>query len=120
MMTLINGADHKLLIGASARIIVPTYEPIRVRRDNEDLWVVTSSASSSLGRDTIGPDELVTKAPLERLTDPNLPCHRRPRHYGQASEPFHSSMSLYIRPPSKTEDPTQYVGSTTRSDLEQI
>ena len=72
------------------------------------------------GRDTIGPNELVPKAPLERSSDPNLPCHRRPRHYGPASEPFRSRISLYIRAPSKTEDPTQYRGSATRLDLEQI
>jgi hypothetical protein len=60
------------------------------------------------------PDELVTKTPLERLTDTNLPCHRRPRHCGPASEPFRSRISLYIRPPSKTEDPTQNEASATQ------
>ena len=100
MVLFINGADHNLLIGASVRIIVPTCEPTCVGRDNEDVSVVSSSASSSLARPRYHrPGELVTKAPLERLTDTNLPCHRRPRRYSLAPAPFRSRISLYIRPP---------------------
>jgi hypothetical protein len=69
------------------------------------------------GRDTIGPDELVTKAPLEQLTDPNLPCHRRPRHYGLASEPFRSRISLYTRAPveNRRSDAICRLGDPIRS-----
>jgi hypothetical protein len=58
MMTLINRADHKLLIGASARIVPFGYgETMRIcellHRQHRRRWH---------GRDTNGPDELVTKA----------------------------------------------------------
>jgi hypothetical protein len=36
MVPFINGADNKSQVGTSARIIVPTYEPTCVGRDNEE------------------------------------------------------------------------------------